>query len=99
MALGLLADHNVELHVEAILAACRNPPWDELWAELAISRYAFPDLNLQIDSTDVDVWHRCQERSVLLVTANRNHRGIDSLEAVIRRDGTVYSLPVLTLAD
>ena len=34
-----------------------------------------------------------------MVTANRNHEGPHSLEAVIRAEGTATNLPVFTLAD
>jgi hypothetical protein len=99
MTPGLVADHNVELHLDAILAVCRSRAWSELWDEMALPLYTFADLGIRIDSADAEVWHRCQERAILLITANRNHHGPDSLEAVIRRDGTIDSLPVLTLAD
>lgn len=41
----------------------------------------------------------CQHKELVLITANRNHDGEDSLEATIRRENTPHSLPVLTLAD
>jgi len=41
-----------------------------------------------------DVWLKCQAEEVLLITANRNDDGPDSLEATIRRHGTPQSLSV-----
>ena len=40
-----------------------------------------------------------QDRQIVLLTANRNHDGPDSLEAVIRGDTNPASLPVFTIAD
>jgi len=50
-------------------------------------------------ATDREIWLRCQRDELLLLTANRNMRGDDSLEAVIRQLAGAESLPVLTLAD
>lgn len=36
---------------------------------------------------------------MLLLTANRNARGEDSLEQVMRRENTSTSFPILTIAD
>jgi hypothetical protein len=50
-------------------------------------------------SPDDVVWQTCQREQLVLITANRNHDGPDSLEATIQAEGTDQSLPVLTLAD
>lgn len=57
------------------------------------------DLGLTHRTKDHIIWRLCQERGFYLLTANRNNDGDDSLEATIRREGTISSLPVLTLAD
>ena len=59
---------------------------------------AFESLGLARDAADKLVWQRCQERDVVLVTANRNRRGPDSLEETIRTLNTRQSLPVITIA-
>jgi hypothetical protein len=41
----------------------------------------------------------CQQRQVILITANRNEDGPDSLETTIRDSSTSVSLPVFTLAN
>jgi hypothetical protein len=68
------------------------------WAT-AVDVQDFERLGLPRDLPDVELWRICQERQVLLITANRNRSGPDSLEAALRALGTVDSLPVLTLAD
>jgi len=56
------------------------------------------DLGLQPDASDRDVWEACQCEQVILLTANRNDDGPESLEATIQQHNTPASLPVLTLA-
>jgi hypothetical protein len=41
----------------------------------------------------------CQAEEVLLLTANRNNHGSDSLEATIRNHNGPHFLPVFTIAD
>jgi len=45
------------------------------------------------------VWEACQREQVILLTANRNDDGPDSLEATIQQHNTPASLPVFTLAN
>ena len=41
----------------------------------------------------------CQRAQVILLTANRNDEGPDSLAATIQQHNTTHSLPVFTLAN
>jgi hypothetical protein len=59
----------------------------------------FPSLGLPFDAPDVVVWRTCQKEDLVLITANRNNRGPDSLEAVIRKENQPVSLPVVTISD
>ena len=45
------------------------------------------------------MWQSCQQREIILLTANRHDEGPDSLEATIRALNTLTSLPVMTIAD
>lgn len=94
-----MADNNVGGHVDAVLAVCRGPEWGEVWAAMDVEVQDFERLGVPRDLPDAELWHVCQERNILLITANRNSTGPDSLEATIRGRGTADSLPVLTLAD
>jgi hypothetical protein len=60
---------------------------------------SFADLGLFPESSDRDVWMKCQEEELLLITSNRNAKGADSLEEVIRTLGTSSCLPVFTIGD
>jgi len=64
-----------------------------------LSAVSFPILGLAFDSSDAVIWRTCQKEESVLITANRNKRGPDSLEAVIQRENQPDSLPVITIAD
>jgi hypothetical protein len=59
----------------------------------------FRDLGLAPDASDALLWQRCQEEQIILITANRNNDGPDSLEATLRTQNRPDSLPVFTVAD
>ena len=96
---ALLADVNAEGHLDALLAVCRSPDWIEYWSYLQVSVERFSDLGLPANVSDDVLWRTCQQRELLLVTANRNQDGPDSLGVTIALEGTADSLPVLTLGD
>lgn len=96
---GLLPDVNLAGHFRYISILLQNRLWLAMWNELGITVHSFPELGLKDDDSDLVVWQKCQEKGVVLVTANRNSEGEDSLESVIRRLGMPSSLPVFTLAN
>jgi hypothetical protein len=73
--------------------------WLEFWNHLALVLVTFEALGLDEDTSDREVWRTCQQERLVLITANRNNDGPDSLEATILSENTDSSLPVLTLAD
>jgi hypothetical protein len=90
-----LIDHN--LKGQAVLL------WGVLtargWLELAPLRYAtFEAVGLSVNSSDRMVWRFAQQHQLLLLTANRNMKGQDSLEQTIREENASKSLPVVTIA-
>ena len=46
-----------------------------------------------------DVWQFAQTNQMILLTANRNMKGIDSLEKVIREENIATSFPVVTIGN
>lgn len=70
-----------------------------MWASLNVVVMSFDDLGLPEDASDQSIWKVCQENEVVLVTANRNAAGPDSLETAIRDLNELTSLPVLTIAN
>ena len=60
---------------------------------------SFERLGIPYDTSDRELWQLCQRREIVLLTANRNDEGADSLEATMQALNTPSSLPVLTIAD
>lgn len=98
MLRGILPDANCEGHFQAILRVLHDEQRREFWHYLNLAVLNFEDLGLVSDASDRHLWERCQKHGVILITANRNAEGPDSLEATIQSENTPDSLPVLTLA-
>ncbi len=96
---GILADINVGKQRRAILSIWASDTWRDIWTDLRLSVVVFPALGLAFDASDALVWRTCQREGLVLITANRNKHGPDSLEAVIRSENQADSLPVITIAD
>ena len=61
--------------------------------------FDFGTLGLSNRSPDSLIWRTCQREQLVLITANRNEEGPDSLEATIRNENQPDSLPVVTIAN
>ncbi len=96
---GILADANCEGHFQVLLRVLHDEERRELWHYLNLAVLNFEDLGLASDAFDRNLWEQCQQHEVILITANRNAEGPDSLEATIQSRNTSDSLPVLTLAN
>ena len=96
---GLLADEHADAHLRALVQVCNSPRWREIWTTIGVRNHGFSDFKLSPGISDLILWQFCQAESLLLVTANRNGRGSDSLDVTIRTHGIATSLPVLTIAD
>ena len=58
----------------------------------------FEELGLDRGANDAELWRICQHQQIVLITNNRNARGPDSLEMIVREENQPDSLPVFTLA-
>jgi hypothetical protein len=96
---GIVADHNIEGHFVLLLRLWTSAAWEPLWKSLSVEIESFERLGLPYETSDRDLWQACQQRGLVLITANRNDDGPDSLEATIRNLNQPSSLPVLTIAD
>lgn len=96
---GILADINVGAQVDALLVVWGSDAWRELWDDLGLIVESFPGLGLAHDASDAVIWRACQREGLVLITANRNRRGPDSLEAVIQAENQPHSLAVVTIGD
>ncbi len=95
----IMADHNVEGHLDAILDFLRSETWQEFWEEAAVTAVSFGGLGLERNTADSLLWQICQSQEIVLFTGNRNREGPDSLEEAIRLFNRADSLPVITLGD
>lgn len=96
---GIMADHNIEGHFVVLLRIWTSNAWASLWESLELEVESFDRLGISYEASDRDLWQVCQQRDIVLLTANRNDEGPDSLESTIRDLNTPSSLPVLTIAD
>ena len=96
---GILADANCEGHLALLLGLFQQNWRQEVWEFLSLAQVSFADLGLPPDASDREVWEVCQRAQVILVTANRNDEGPESLEFTIQQHNTPQSLPVFTLAN
>lgn len=99
MVKAVLADVNIEGHVDLVMAIARGTVWSEFWSALGLDYLHFADVGLALNALDSAVWRLCQDAGYLLVTNNRNEDDEESLQATIRARNTLESLPVLTIAD
>jgi uncharacterized protein with PIN domain len=72
----------------------------EGWLELMPIRFVgFEEVGLLANSSDRLVWEVAQTNQMIILTANRNMKGKDSLEQIIREENTRRSLPVVTIGN
>jgi hypothetical protein len=94
-----LIDVNVEGHVRRLLDVLTSKAWDDLWMALDVRVESFATLNLARTLDDAALWRLAQAAQLVIITANRNDDGPDSLESVLRNDNEADHLPVFTLAN
>jgi len=94
--MNFLIDYNLQKYAAILLGKIANDGWLDM---IPLSFIFFQDIQLPTDSNDRVVWRLAQQNRVILLTANRNMKGEDSLEQVIREDNTPDSLPVITIGN
>lgn len=95
----LMADNDVQGHLEILIRICNSPKWLEVWGSLHVAIESFESMGLLRHVPDRELWQQCQLRRIVLLTGNRNRRGAMSLESTIELFGSDDSLPVLTFAN
>jgi hypothetical protein len=92
----VLADHNLEGQADLLRSALASAGWIEL-AVLHIVTFA--ELSLPFETSDRKVYEFAQEHRMVLLTANRNKDGEESLEQAILEQNQLGSYPVVTIAN
>ena len=95
---AIMADHDIEGHLQVLLRMLTSEVWGAIWNELGFHIESFESLRLPYNTPDSELWHLCQARQIVLLTANRNKAGPDALESVIQQFNEPSCLPVLTIA-
>ena len=91
-----LVDYNLDGYALVFLGILAKLGWLEF---MAIRFVTFREVGLSMESSDRMVWRYAQENQMIILTANRNMKGEDSLEEVMREENTVDSFPALTIGD
>jgi hypothetical protein len=92
----VLVDYNLTGYVVLFQGTLAADGWLDL---LSIRFMLLKEAGLDADSDDRTIWRFVQSNQMLLLTANRNAKGEDSLEQTIRKEGTSTSLPVITIGN
>jgi hypothetical protein len=85
---GILAEANCEGHLVLLLRLFQEGWRHAVWEALHLTSVSFADVGLQADASDRGVWEACQRAHVVLLKANRNDAGPESLEATIQQHNT-----------
>jgi hypothetical protein len=96
---GLLADINIQGHLDLLVVLMKAEPWKLFWDHLQLEYFHFSDVDLAPDAKDSLIWETCQSKELVLITENRNSNDPDSLEATIKARNSPTRLPVLTIAN
>ncbi len=92
----VLADYNLNRQIILISGSLAVSGLLEL---VQIQLKTFEEVGLPTDSNDRVVWRFAQTNGMLLLTANRNAKGEDSLEQVMREENQPTSFPIITISD
>jgi predicted nuclease of predicted toxin-antitoxin system len=90
----VLVDYNLTGYVVLFQGTLATGGWLDI---LSIRFITLQQAGLAVDTSDRIIWRFAQSNQMLLLTANRNAKGEDSLEQTIREEGTSTSLPVITV--
>ncbi len=94
--MNFLIDYNLTGDAVLFWGTLSSEGWLDL---LPIRFFTFREVELPMDSSDRVVWDFAQTNQMILITANRNMKGDDSLEQTMREENTPTSLPILTIGN
>jgi Domain of unknown function (DUF5615) len=89
-----LVDYNLDGYALIFLGILTKNGWLEF---SSVQFVTFREVGLAMESSDREVWRYAQDHQMMILTANRNMKGKDSLEQVMREENTEDSFPVLTI--
>lgn len=94
--MNFLVDYNLDGYAAVLLSILTKRGWLEFFS---IQFVIFREVELAMDSSDRVVWNYAQANQMMILTANRNMKGEDSLEQVMREENSSTSFPIITIGD
>ncbi|MBW4622314.1 MAG: ACP S-malonyltransferase [Cyanosarcina radialis HA8281-LM2] len=94
--MNFLVDYNLRGQAALLWGTIAAEGWLEL---MPIRFVGFEEVGLLANSSDRLVWQAAQTNRMIILTTNRNMKGEDSLEQIIREENTMQSLPVVTIGN
>jgi predicted nuclease of predicted toxin-antitoxin system len=94
--MNFLVDYNLDGYAIIFLGILTKHGWLQF---LSINFITFREAGLLMDSSDRIVWDYAQANQMSVLTANRNMKGKNSLEQIIREENQPDSFPVVTIGD
>ncbi|MDY6786115.1 MAG: ACP S-malonyltransferase [Cyanobacteriota bacterium] len=91
-----LADYNLNRQALLLSGSLAVGGWLDI---IPIRIVTFEEVGLSADSSDRLVWRFAQAHQMLLLTGNRNMKGEDSLEQVMREENSATSFPIITISN
>lgn len=92
----VLVDYNLTGYIILFQGTLAAEGWLDI---LSIRFVTLPEAGLAVDTNDRVIWRFAQGNQMLLLTANRNAKGKDSLEQTIREEGNASSLPIIAIGN
>ena len=65
---AIMADHDIEGQVRALLRLLTSAAWYEVWHGLAMRVESFASLGLPENTPDAALWQFCQTQQIILIT-------------------------------
>lgn len=93
--ISVMLDNDIAGHRDLFDGTLHNTGWD---GYRLVEFVTMDEAGIVSDAPDSEVWRFCQQRRLLLLTANRNLDDESSLERTLREDNTSESLPIITVS-
>ena len=93
--ISIMLDNDIAGHRDLFEGTLRSAGWDEYGF---VEFITMDQAGIASDALDSEVWRFCQQRGLLLLTANRNLDDESSLEQTLRENNTPESLPIITVS-
>lgn len=88
--ISVMLDNDIAGHRDLFDGTLHSTGWDEY---RLLKFITMQEAGIASDAPDSEVWRFCQQRGLILLTANRNLDDESSLEQTLREDNTPESLP------